>query len=97
MQEDGFQEVRRRKQRATDETTGISMKAAVQNKTSPPPKEVVTRNFFTHLRAADMDTDSSGTETTSNEEAVPGKIVLTSTTDLIQLQKQRQSVIKENL
>jgi hypothetical protein len=49
-----------------------------------------------------MDTDSSGTEATSNEDAVPGKtgrpppIILTSTTNLIQLQKQLQSVVKEN-
>jgi hypothetical protein len=46
-QEDGLQEVRRRKRCATDETTGTSKKAAVQIKTSPalniPPKEVVTR------------------------------------------------------
>jgi hypothetical protein len=43
-----------------------------------------------------MDTDASGTEATSNEEAVPGKtggpppVILTSTTNLIQLQKQRK-------
>jgi hypothetical protein len=49
-----------------------------------------------------MDTDASGTEATSNEEAVPGKtgtlppIILTSTTNLIQLQKQQKIVIKEN-
>jgi hypothetical protein len=49
-----------------------------------------------------MDTDASGTEATSNEEAVPGKtgrpppIILTSTANLIQLQKQLQSVVKEN-
>jgi hypothetical protein len=104
--EDDFQEVRRRKTRATDETTGTSKKAAVQTKTSPtlniPPKEVVTRNVFAPLRAADMDTDASGTEANSNKEAVPGKtgrpppIVLTSTANLIQLQKQLQIVVKEN-
>jgi hypothetical protein len=33
--EDDFQEVRRRKRRVTDETTGTSKIAAVQNKTSP--------------------------------------------------------------
>jgi hypothetical protein len=76
-QEDGFQEVRRRKRRATDETAWISKKAAVQTETSPalniPPKEVVTWNFIASLRAADMNTDTSGTEATSNEEAVTGK------------------------
>jgi hypothetical protein len=91
---DDFQEVRRRKRRATNETTGTSKKATVQNKTStalniPLPKEVVTRNFFAPFRATDMDTDVSGTEANSNEEAVPGKtgrpppIILTSTTNLI--------------
>jgi hypothetical protein len=64
--------------------------------------EVVTRNFFAPLRAADMDTDVSGTEVTSNEEAFPGRsgrpppIILTSTTNLIQLQKQLKNVVKEN-
>jgi hypothetical protein len=33
IQEDDFQEVRRRKRRAPDETDGTSKKAAVQNKT----------------------------------------------------------------
>jgi hypothetical protein len=65
--------------RATDETTGTSKKATVQTKTptalniTPPPKEAVTRNFFAPLKAVDMDTDASGTEANSNEEAVPGK------------------------
>jgi hypothetical protein len=68
-----------------------------------PPNEVVTRKIFGTLRAADMDTDSPGTEATSNEETVPGKtgrppqMILTSTTNLIQLQKQVQNVGKENI
>jgi hypothetical protein len=47
-----------------------------------------------------MDTDSSGTEATNNEEAVPGKtgrpppIIQTSTTILIQLQKQLRSALE---
>jgi hypothetical protein len=104
--EDDFQEVRRRKRRITDETTGTSKKATVQTKTSTAlnilPKEVATRNFFTPLKAADMGTDASDTEANSNEEAVPGKtgrpppIILTSTTNLIQLQKQLKIVVKEN-
>jgi hypothetical protein len=97
-QEKCSQEVRRRKGRATDENTGTSLYAAVQTETSPslniPPKEVVTRKFFALLRTADMDTDASGTEATSNEEAVPGKrgrpppIILT-------LEKQLKSVVKQ--
>jgi hypothetical protein len=49
-----------------------------------------------------MDTDASGTEATSTEEAVPGKtgrpppIILTSTTNLIQLQKELKIVVKGN-
>jgi hypothetical protein len=49
-----------------------------------------------------METDASGTEATSNEDAVPDKtgrpppIILTSTTNLNQLQKQLKSVFKEN-
>jgi hypothetical protein len=49
-----------------------------------------------------MSTDPSGTEANSNEEAVPSKtgrpppVILTSTTNQIQLQKQLQNVVKEN-
>jgi hypothetical protein len=49
-----------------------------------------------------MDIDSSGTEANSNEEAVSGKtgtpptIFLTSTINLIKLQKQLQNVVKGN-
>jgi hypothetical protein len=50
-----------------------------------------------------METDSSRSEATSNEEAVPGKtgrpppIILTSTTNLIPLQKQLRSVVKQDV
>jgi hypothetical protein len=49
-----------------------------------------------------MDTDTSGTEAMPHEEAVPGKtgrpppVVLTSATNLIQLQKQLKGVVKDN-
>jgi hypothetical protein len=49
-----------------------------------------------------MDTDSSGAKTTTMEEAVPGKagrpppIILTSNTNLIQLQRQLKNVVKGN-
>jgi hypothetical protein len=49
-----------------------------------------------------METDASGTQANSNEEAVPGKtgrpppIILTSTTNLVQLQKELKIVVKEN-
>jgi hypothetical protein len=57
--------------------------------------------LFRPLRATDVYIDSSGTEVTSNEEEVPGKtgrpppIILPSTTNLLQLQKQLQSVVKD--
>jgi hypothetical protein len=62
------------------------------------PKEVFTKKVFIPLRAADKDNDTSGTETVSNEEAVPGKrrrpsqITLTPTTNLIQMQKKKGKV-----
>jgi hypothetical protein len=66
-----------------------------------PRKKVVIRNIFTPLKAANMDSDASGTEATSNEDAVAGKsrpppIILTSTIKLIQLQKQLKIVVEEN-
>lgn len=66
------------------------------------PKEAVTRNFFAPFRTTDMDTDTTGAEAMPLEEAVPGKtdrpppIVVTSATNLTQLQKQLKSVVKEN-
>jgi hypothetical protein len=67
-----------------------------------PPQRSRQPKFFIPLRAADMDTDASGTEAISNEESVPRKtgrlppIILTSFSNLIQLQKELQSVVKEN-
>jgi hypothetical protein len=98
-QEDGFKEVRRRKRRSTNEAAPTSKKPAAAA-TSTPTNEVAKRNFFAPLRATTMDTDSSGTEATTLEEAVPGKagrpppIILTSTTNLIQLQRQLKNVAK---
>jgi hypothetical protein len=101
-QDDGFKEVRRRKQHSTNEAASISKKAAAETK-STATKEVATRNFFPPLRASTtMETDSSGAETTTLEETVPGKagrplpIILTSTTNLIQLQRQLKNVAKED-
>jgi hypothetical protein len=50
-----------------------------------------------------MDTDSSGSESTQQEETVPAKtcrpplIILTSAANLIQLQKQLKNVVKEDV
>jgi hypothetical protein len=63
---------------------------------------VVTRNFFAPLRAAAMDTDSSSTEATTQEEAVLEKtgrlppIVITAATNLMQLQIVIRNVVKNN-
>jgi hypothetical protein len=73
--------------------------SAAVNTTS---KTVPTQNFFAPLRASSMDTDSSGTEASPEEEATPGitgrppTIVITASTNLMQLQKVIQRVVKEN-
>jgi hypothetical protein len=95
-QEDGFKEVRRRKRHSTKKAAPTSTAAETK---STDTKEVATRNFFGPLRAK-MDTDSSVTEATTPEDAVPGKagrpppIILTSNTNLIQLQRQLKNVAK---
>jgi hypothetical protein len=97
-QEDGFKEVRMRKRLSTNEAAPTSKKPAAE--TNSTPKQVVTkRNFFAPLRAT-MDTDSSVTEGSTPEEAVPGKagrpptIVLTSNTSLIHLQRRLNNEAK---
>jgi hypothetical protein len=62
---------------------------------------LATKNFFGPLQTRNMDTDAHGTESSTAEEAVPGRagglppIVLASTTNLIQLQKQLKGVAKQ--
>jgi hypothetical protein len=90
---------------------GGSGKAAQTSKKAAPtavfaltdtPAKVTTRNFFAPLRTTNMDTDSSGSETIPQEEAVraktcrPPPIILTSATNLIPLQKQLKNVVKED-
>jgi hypothetical protein len=75
-QEEGFQEVRRRKRHSTTKTAPTSKKAmptAASAAASTPQKEVATGNFFTPLRATEMDTDSASNEATSCKETPPGK------------------------
>jgi hypothetical protein len=97
--DDGFKEVRRRKRHSTNEAAPISKKLAAEAKSTTNPK-VAPRKFFAPLRAATRETDFSGAEATTLEEAVPGKagrpppIILTSTTNLIQLQRQLKNVAK---
>jgi hypothetical protein len=67
-----------------------------------PPMEITTRNFFSPLRAAKIDTESAGSGAPSSEATAPGKtgrpppIILTSAVNLIQLQKQLKGVVSED-
>jgi hypothetical protein len=84
-QDDGFQEVRRHKQQNTQE-------AAI---------EVATRNLYAPLRTTEMDTDSANTKASPQEAPAaktgrPPAIILTSTINLIQLQKQLKNVVKDD-
>jgi hypothetical protein len=77
----------------------------VQAKTSvalnTPPKKVITRNFFAYFRATEMDSNTSGFEDMPHEESFPDKtgrlppIMLTSQTNLIQLQRQPKGMVKD--
>jgi hypothetical protein len=66
------------------------------------PKEVASWNFFTRLRATDMDMDSASTEASPRKAIAPRKtgrlppVVLTSVVNLIQLPKQLKGVEREN-
>jgi hypothetical protein len=96
-QEDGFEEVRRRKRHSSDETVPTTEAVSVAEVT--PHKEITTRNIFAPLRTS-MDTDSAGADATTNEETVPGKTgrspptILTSQINLFQFQKQLKNVVK---
>jgi hypothetical protein len=91
-----FREQRRRKRNPSDEHP-TAPKKIVPSANS----HITTRNFFASLRTANMDTDSAGTEANMEEKADPGKtgrpppIILTSTVNLIHLQKQLQNVHKD--
>jgi hypothetical protein len=102
--DDGFQEVRRRKRQSSGESTKITKvsKKPTVPATTPAavqlaPRDTATRNYFAPLRTADMDTDATA-ETVTPEEAAPPKtgrpppVVLTSPTNLIQLQKQLKNI-----
>jgi hypothetical protein len=97
---DGFKEVRGRKRHSTNDTIKTSNKE-VPTAVSAAAKEVANRNFFTPLRASDMDTDSATTEASPREATAPTKtgrpppIVLTSAFKLIQVQKQLNCVACE--
>jgi hypothetical protein len=103
-QDDGFQEVRRRKRHNTQEAAKTPKKAAIQSTPQPEitsPKEVATRNFYAPMRTTEMDTDAANTEASPQEAPAPktGRpppIILTSTNNLIHLQKQLKNVVKDD-
>jgi hypothetical protein len=95
--DDDFQEVKTRKrhifndtsQTAKKSTTPVAISAAVK----PPPKSLLTLNIFALLRTTDMDTETTQAENTLPKQEAPRKsggpppIVMTSTTNLNQLQR----------
>jgi hypothetical protein len=98
QQGDDFKEVRNRKRHSSQEATNTPKKATLPT----PSGKVATRNFFAPLRTANMDTDPPAAEPSSAaQETVPGKtgrppaIILTSVTNLMQLQKQLEGVAKQ--
>jgi hypothetical protein len=101
---EAFREQRKRKRNPSDEQPAVLKKTAgsVPAKTSPtgvssPPNAVVTQNFFAPLRGAEMDTEGSPREESAAGKAGrPPPIVLTSATNLIQLQKQLTNVVEDN-
>jgi hypothetical protein len=101
-QQEGFKVICRRKRQNSQETAETAKRAGTVPTANTGPKQVPTRNFFAPLRTTSMDTDSSSTETTPQETATAAKIsrpppiILTSTVNLIQLQKQLKNVLKED-
>jgi hypothetical protein len=70
QQEDGFKEVRNRKPYSSQQAMTTPKKATLP----APSVKVATRNFFSTLRTANMDTDFPATECSpAAEEAVPAK------------------------
>jgi hypothetical protein len=98
-QDEGFQEVKRRKKHISNVTSQTAKKLTKPVPTSGavklPLKAVLTRNFFTPLRTNDMDTETTGAENALPELEAPTKpgrppaIVMTSTTNHIRLQSER--------
>jgi hypothetical protein len=69
---------------------------------SPKKAAVPTKNFFAPLRTTQMDTDASGAESSTEEASAPSKaarpppIILTSSANLIQLQKKLKCVARQS-
>jgi hypothetical protein len=103
-QDDDFQQVKRLKRHICNFTSQIAKESTKPVPTSPPvnltPKTVLTFDFFTPLRTTDMDTETTGAENTLPKQEAPCKagrpppIMMTSTTNLIQLQSDLKDHIK---
>jgi hypothetical protein len=102
-QDDGSKEDRSRKRHTTSEAACTTIRAALHPTSldaTGGAKEVATLNFYAPrpLCSSNMDTDAA---TTPTEEVVAGKsgrpppIILTSATNLLQLQKLLQGVAKQ--
>jgi hypothetical protein len=97
-QTDDFKEVRNRKQHSTAEAARSPKKAAVPT----PAGQVPTKNFFAPLRITQMDTDAPVAESSTEEASAPSKaarpppVILTSATNLIQLQKKLKGVAPQS-
>jgi hypothetical protein len=91
-QDDDFREVKDARgifedtsETAKKSTKPVPTSAAVKL----PPKSMLTRNFFAHLRTTDMDMETAGAENALPEQEAPRKsarpilMVMTSTTNLI--------------
>jgi hypothetical protein len=103
-QDNHFQELKRRNMHISDDTSRTTKKSTKPVPTSAavrlPPKAVSTRNFFAPLRTTDMDTETTGAENALPEQEAPRKsggpppIVMTSTSNLIQVQSDLKKHVK---
>jgi hypothetical protein len=102
QQEEGFKGVHRRKRQNSQETAETAKKVANLPTADTDPTEGPTRNLFAPLQTTRMDTNSSSTETIQHETATAAKtgrpppVILMSTINPIQLQKQLKNVLKED-
>jgi hypothetical protein len=103
-QDDDFQQVQRCKRHICCDTSQTAKNSTKPVPTSPsvnlPPKAALTRIFFTPLRTADMDMETTCAENALSEQEAPRKpgttppVMMTSTTNLIQLQSDIKDHIK---
>jgi hypothetical protein len=102
-----FREQKRRKRNALDSEAKNIKKAAKQTTGERDTQELPTRNFFAPLRSAGMEldpTEDTNSQTDGEQQQQPPNsqrgrpppIILTSTINLIQLQKQLEELVKDS-